>query len=43
MDAGEHGLPPYRQSWNGAVYLREPFELESHDPLWHYCHRSRVC
>ncbi|MEU0372624.1 GyrI-like domain-containing protein, partial [Streptomyces sp. NPDC006283] len=31
VDAGEHGLPPYRQSWNGAVYLREPFELESHD------------
>ncbi|MDQ0847518.1 hypothetical protein [Streptomyces sp. V1I6] len=40
VTAGDDGRPPYRQCWEGAVYVREPFGLEPHDPNWHYCHRG---
>jgi hypothetical protein len=41
VEADEEGWPPYRQSWEGAVYVRMPFGLEPYDPHWHYCHRRR--
>lgn len=42
VEADDDGRPPYRQCWSGAVYVREPFGLEPHDPHWHYCHRGPV-